>query len=260
MLKIRLAADVAPISGDFRWTLDRVRDLSFEGVELDLVKLMPLEDFTHTAVREIRKHLTDRGLALALVRLRLPRGLDDPEGLEQRLESLRRAMDLTYQLGGSITAYKMGFVPENEASPHWQILREILVDIGRWSERVGALLALETGHDPPERLEKFLRQLPQGALGLDFNPAEFALHGFDPRQALERLGPWILAYHATDVTSRPGGRGYQIVPLGHGNLDHPELLSALEQSGYQGFLIVRPTGDGDALAELKQAKEFIFRL
>jgi len=260
VLKIRLAADVGPIPGDLRETLPRIRDLALEGVELDLIGLMPLEDYTRTAIREIRKHLADWNLTLALARLRLSRGLDDPEGLEKRIEDIRRAMDLTYQLGGRYLSYRIGFIAQNSENLEWQVLKEVLADLSRWGERAGAVLAVETGWEPAADVVRLLNGLPEGGIGVEVNPAEFAMHGYDPAEAIETLGRRILAFHAGDVTSRPGGRGYRLVPLGQGNVDYPGVLTALEKVGYQGHLILRPTGEGDPLAELRQAKEFIYRL
>lgn len=260
MLKIRLAADTGPFAGDLRTTLDRIRELSMGGVELDLLQLMPLEDYTRTAVREIRKHLNDRDLSLVVTRLRLPRGLDDPEGLEQRLDQIRRGMDLTYQLGGRYISYKIGYITNSRDTPEWQILREVVRDLCYWGERYGAILAVETGFDPPDDVNSLLDGLPDGTIAVDLNPGEFLMHGFDPVAAVEKLGRWAGVFHATDATSRPGGRGYRLVPLGQGNVDYPAVLSALENSGYQGHLVLRPTGDGDPLAELRQGKDFLYRL
>jgi sugar phosphate isomerase/epimerase len=162
VLRIRLAADLGPIDIPFQQSLDRVRKMQLDGVELDLLKLMPLEDFTRTAIREIRKSLSDRNLSLAAVRYRTPRGLHYPTGIENYLDNMKKSMELTYQLGGNVTIVSLGLVPRDQKSLDWQILREIIQELCRFSERAGSVAAAETDRSPPEAFVALLDGIPEG--------------------------------------------------------------------------------------------------
>lgn len=258
MLRIRLAADLGPIDHPFQQSLDRVREMQLDAVEIDLLRLMRLEDFTRTAVREIRKNLSDRNLSLAGVRFRTGRGFDDPTGLEKRLEQTKKSMELTYQLGGNVTIVRLGHVPKERTSTDWQILREVIGELCRFGEQAGTVVAAEAERSPPEDFLALLDGVPEGGFGVDINPGELAVHGFDPVSTIQTLGSRIVTFHATDATSRPGGRGYEIVPLGRGDLDYPAILSALESTGFTGFIVLRPCGDQDPLGEIRRGKQFIY--
>lgn len=260
MLRIRLAADLGPVNTPFQQSLDRVCEMQLDGVELDLSKLMPLEDFTRTAIREIRKSLSDRNLSVAAVRYRAPRGLPYPTGIENHLDNMKRSMEVTYQLGGNVTIMSLGLVPRDEKSPDWQILREIVQELSRFGERAGSVPAAETDRSPPEEFVALLDGIPEPGFGVDVSPGELATHGFDPVAAIETFNRRIVTFHATDAINRAAGRGYDVVPLGRGDLDYPAVLSALENAGFPGFIILRPCTADDPITEIRQAKEFLFRL
>jgi len=258
VLRIRLAADLGVIDLPFQQSLDRIREMQLNAVEIDLLRLMSLEDFTRTAVREIRKNLSDRNLLLAGARFRTRRGFDDPTGLEKRLEQTQKSMELTCQLGGNVTIIRLGHVPKEKTSPDWQIMREVIGELCRFGERAGTVVAAEAERSPPEDFLKLLDGIPQGGFGVDINPGELAVHGFEPVSTIQTLGSRIVTFHATDATSRPGGYGYEIVPLGRGDLDYPAILSALEGTEFTGCIVLRPCGDQDPLGEIRRAKEFIY--
>jgi len=260
VLRIRLAADLGPIDLPFQQALDHIREINLEAVELDLLKLMPVEDFTRTAVREIRKNLADRNLRLAAVRFRTLRGFDDPLGLEQRIAQAKKSMELTYQLGGNLLLIRLGCLPKDRSSTDWQVLEEVVKEFCRFGERAGAIVVAEAERSPPEELAALLNGVPEGGFGVDINPGELAVHGFDPVSAIETLGSRVVTFHATDATMRPGGHGYELAPLGSGGIDYPPILSALEATGFSGFLILRPCGERDPLSEVRRAKEFIYSL
>jgi len=260
VLRIRLAADLGPIDIPFQQSLDRIREMQLDGVELDLSKLMPLEDFTRTATREIRKSLSDRNLSLAAVRYRTPRGLHYPTGIENYLDNMKKSMELTYQLGGNVTIMSLGLVPRDQKSLDWQILREIIQELCRFSERAGSVAAAETDRSPPEEFVALLDGIPEAGFGVDVSPGELATYGFDPVAAIETFNRRIVTFHATDAINRPGGRGYDVAPLGRGDLDYPAVLSALENAGFPGFIILRPCRADDPMTEIRQARDFLFRL
>lgn len=259
MLRIRLAADLGPIDQPIQQLLNGMREMQFDSVELDLLKLMPLEDFTNTAIREIRKSLADRDLSLAAVRYRSRGGIHRPMAIENQLEHIKKAMELTYRLGGNVTIVSLGHVPSDQSSPDWQILREIVKDLCRFSERAGSVVAAETHRSPPQHFVALFDGLPEGGFGVDVSPGELVLHDFDPVAAIEAFGPRIVTFHATDAVNRPG-RGYDIAPLGGGDIDYPAVLSALEKANFPGFIILTPCGDHDPLGEIRRAKEFLYRL
>jgi sugar phosphate isomerase/epimerase len=119
---------------------------------------------------------------------------------------------------------------------------QALADIGRSGQRVGALLAAETGPDSGAELAQLIARLPPGSIGVDLNPANLIVHGHDPREAARALAPHILHVHATDATRDVARKSGIEVPLGQGSAEWPELLGILEEQQYRGYFTIAREG------------------
>jgi sugar phosphate isomerase/epimerase len=152
---------------------------------------------------------------------------------------------------------RVGDIPEKPEGPSWDLLLQVLHDLGRHGQYVGAFLAAETGAEEPAAVKRLLDALPAGSLVVDLNPGNLLVYGHAPLDAVQTLGSHILHVHATDgVPDRARGRG-QRVPLGRGMADWPALLGALEEQGYRGdFTIERPDAD-DPEYELNAAVKYL---
>ena len=154
---------------------------------------------------------------------------------------------------------QIGRVPEDDSAGTSRLV-EALTDIGRFGQRIGALLAAETSDTGGEELAKLIARLPPGSLGVDLNPAQLIIHGHSPHAAARALGPHILHIHASDAARDVTlGRGVE-VQLGRGSAEFPELLAVLEEHQYRGYITVERRDAHDAVTELRQAVEFLRNL
>src|SRR5262249_33121472 len=143
-------------------------------------------------------------------------GLDAPENLDPRIERIKQAMSLSYELDARTVVVEAGRVPDDPEQPRGQMLTESLLALGRHGDRTGTVLALETGLESGETLRKFLDLLDSGGLGVNYDPANLLLHGFDPIANLAPLHARIKQVHAKDARAGGASRAGQEVPLGHG--------------------------------------------
>ena len=144
--------------------------------------------------------LDDLNLRVSAVAFRTRRGYAAVDDLEARIEATKRAMQTAYELGTNVVVNHIGRVPpESEPRPLSTML-EALADLGRYGQKVGALLAAETGTESGEELARLIARLPPGSIGVDLNPANLIMHGHSPREAAEALAPHVLHVHATDAT------------------------------------------------------------
>jgi sugar phosphate isomerase/epimerase len=151
-------------------------------------------------------------------------------------------------------------VPTETDESSTQLLVEVLSDLGRHGQRVGAMLAAESGTESGNALAGLIARLPPGSLGVDFNPASLILHGHDSREAIRALASHVVHFHATDATRDPAlGRGLE-VPLGQGNAEIPELLAVLEEQQYRGYITVARHDSASPLADVQQALTFLRNL
>jgi sugar phosphate isomerase/epimerase len=183
--------------------------------------------------------------------------LDD---LEARLDATRRTMQLAYDLGAGVVINHIGRVPPESDAAARSTLVQALTDLGRHGQRVGAMLAAETGTESGADLAALIASLPPASIGIDFNPAGLILNGNSPREAIGPLAPHVLHLHATDATRDLAvGRAME-VPLGQGNAELPEILAALEEQQYRGYITVARHDSASPRADLQQAIQFLRNL
>jgi sugar phosphate isomerase/epimerase len=204
--------------------------------------------------------LEDLNLRISAVTFRTRRGYAIAQDLEARVDATKRALKQAYDLGTNVLINHLGRVPAESDEAARNLMAEVLADLGRYGQRVGAMLAAETGTESGEVLAGLIARLPPGSIGVDFNPANLILQGEDPRVAIAALAPHIVHFHATDATRDLAlGRGFE-VPLGQGNAELPELLAALEEQQYRGFITVARHESSAPLADIRQALTFLRNL
>jgi sugar phosphate isomerase/epimerase len=169
-------------------------------------------------------------------------------------------MKLAYDLGTNVMVNHAGRIPPESEPAALGTLVQALSDLGRYGQRVGAIFCAETGTESGGDLAALIARLPPGAIGVDFNPASLILHGHSPREAIDPLGAHVLHFHATDATRDLAlGRALE-VPLGQGNAELPELLAALEEHQYRGYLTASRHQTTSPRSDLQQAIEFLRNL
>jgi sugar phosphate isomerase/epimerase len=242
-----------------RQGLQEAARLGARGVELDAVGDLAPGTLSQSGRRELRHLLRAHYLELTALGCPLRRGLDTPDNLQPRIEHVQKAMSLSSDLGACVAIVQAGRVPEKGDDPRAQFLLESLRALGQHGDRTGATLALETGLESGPVLRQFLARFDSGALGANLDPANLLLHGHDPYESARALGDKIVHVHARDARWASPSRAAQEVPLGHGDIDWMQLLGALEEVEYRGWLtVVRDTGE-NRLADIASGLAFLRR-
>jgi sugar phosphate isomerase/epimerase len=231
--------------------------LGADAVEIDARREFKPADLSQTALRQLRKMLNDQRLRVCAVAFRTRRGYDTLQDLDARVAGTKEAMQMAQALGASVVINHVGHIPPKPEGPEWNMLLQVLTDLGRHGQRIGAMLAAQTGHSGSADLARLIAALPEGSIGVDLDPGQLIVNGHSAQEAIELLGPHIMHVHATDgVRDLARGRGLD-VPLGRGSVDYPELLGALEERGYRGyFTIQRDTTDNPEI-EIGQAVKYL---
>lgn len=259
MPQLRTAVYLPSLKLPFRQALAAAGRIGSEAVELDARHDVPPAEMTATATRQIRKWLEDAHLKLAALHFPTRRGYSTLDGLEARIDATKRVMKLARELGCGLVVNHLGRVP-NQDDPAWSLLCEVLTDLGRYGEHVGALLAAETGSESGPELARLLAALPEGSIGITLSPGNLIINGFPPLEAVEALGPHIVHVHATDAVHDLHLRRGHEVALGRGSADFPSLLGALEEFDYRGYFTVVRYNSEDPLRELALAVQYLKNL
>jgi sugar phosphate isomerase/epimerase len=257
---LKIGVQLASLRLPLKSALEAAARLQVQGVEIDARRMLKPQDLSGTGIRHFRKLLSEYHLQVCALGFRTRRGYSTLDDLDRRVEATKEAMQFAYALGARVLINHVGSIPDEPEGPEWELLVQVLSDLGRFGQHVGVTLAAATGSEPGPNLARLLERLPPGSLGVNFDPGGLLVNGFSARQALDVLAPHVVHVHATDaVRDRAQGRGVETL-LGRGSADFPELTAVLEQAHYHGYFTVERHQPQDPLGEVRQAVEYLRNL
>lgn len=260
MSRLRIGVCLKAFGVPLRRALADAQKIGAAGVEIDATGALAPQALSQTGRRELRHLLHSHDLELTAVACPLRRGLDSDENQQQRIDFVRDAMALSFDLGPRLAVVHPGKIVDDDKDPRAAILRESLMALGSHGDRVGARLALETGLENGAALARYLGRFDTGSLAACLNPGNLLVNGHDPSVSARALGGHVIHVHATDARQDGAGKGARTVPLGHGDIDWLLLLATLEEIGYHGWLVIDREPSPGAAAELAAAVKFLRRL
>ncbi|HEY2880957.1 MAG TPA: sugar phosphate isomerase/epimerase family protein [Pirellulales bacterium] len=275
MLQIKVGVHLPSLRLPLAKGIALAAKLGADAVEIDARTQLKPSELSQTARRQLRKLLDDYRLKVCAISFPTRRGYDDTNEIDARVAGTKEAMRMAEALGSSFVVNHVGRIPTAAESSDtgerdplaslsssaqiqpWQLLVQVLSDLGRHGQHTGALLLAETGVTGGSDLARLLAALPEGTLGIDFDPGQLVAHGFDPVETIEQLGSHIMHVHATDAGRNAGGGQAAEVPLGRGSVDFPAIFAALEERGYRGYFTIRRQAARDPEFEMGQAVQYL---
>ena len=212
---------------------------------VNVVDLMPEQ------LETTRRLLEEADIAVSAIGS--PVGKADIEGdFEVELTRLRAAFAAADSVGTSLIRIFSFIIPAGRhAEFRDEVLRRVSI-FAREAEAQGKLLVHENDShmygDDAERCRDVVESIASPALKVTFDPANFVQVGVRPYdEAWPLLAPHVAHFHVKDAVAldRDGVEselqlGMSVRPAGEGEGQLPELMHALEASGYQGFLVLEP--------------------
>lgn len=258
--------------------LDKAKELGMDGVQIRVTDgdLAP-ENMSAEKRRELLQAVKDRGLTVSALCGDIGR-FDDPEINPGRIERSKRILDMAKDLETNVVTTHIGVVPGDRSHPRYQIMQEACGQLAAYADQLGAHFAIETGPETAATLKGFLDGLHSTGVAVNLDPANFVMvTGDDPVQAVHTLKDYIVHTHAKDgrrlryvepeiiyglkEEEMLGSSSFIELPLGQGDVDFKNYLTALEDIGYKGFLTIeREVGDdpaGDIAAAVKYLQGLI---
>lgn len=257
MPELKIAVRLRNLRQPFKVALQTAAELGLAAVELDARTEVRPQEMSQTAIRQLRKMLDDLRLRVAALSFYTRRGYGTPEELDRRVEATKQVQKLAYALGAGVVINHVGRVPDKPQGPEWELLLGVLRDLGEYGQRAGAVLCAETGSESGADLNRLIQALPEGMLGVNFNPGNLIINGFSATEAAEVLGPAIRYVHVKDaVRDLARGRGVE-VEIGRGSADFPTLLGILEEHDYRGYFTIERETATDPVGEVGRAIRFL---
>lgn len=257
MLQLKKSIHLDSLRQPFKTAIVTAAKLGAEAVEINGTTEIRSQEMTRTAIRHIRKLLSDLNLKVSSVHFPTRLGYGDMEQLDRRIEGTKATMKMAYELGCHVVVNRIGKIPTDTEDPRWGTMTQALLDVGNFSQKAGAWLAAKTGAEDGGTMKSLIQSLPAQYLCVDFDPAELVINGHSPTEAMKELAEHVISFRARDaVTDLSLGRGVE-VPMGQGSVDWASLLASLEEQSYQGSMTVQRDGEQGSLQEIEQAFRFL---
>ena len=234
--------------------------LGLGGVQVNATGELSPDKLGDTGRREVRNLLKTYHQQITALNCPLRHGLDVAENQQPRIEYIRQAMSLAFELGSRVVIVPCPKLPAEGEDVRATLLREALADLGRHGDRVGVLLALEIGLDSPEAVAAYLGSYDVGSLKVNYDPANLLVNGFDPVKGVIPLHKLIVHTHVRDVRRTSLTMGAKEVRLGAGDIDWLSYIATLSVVEYQGWLTIERETATDRIEEVKAAAEFLKRM
>jgi sugar phosphate isomerase/epimerase len=243
-----------------RQGLAQAAKLGVGGLQVDAKGDLSPERLTETARRELKNLLRTFNQQLTALNCPLRHGLDVADNQQPRIDHVRNAMSLAFDLGARVVIVPCPKLPDEKETERGRLLREALLDLGRHGDRVGSMLALEIGLDSPEAVRDYLAGYDVGSLKVNYDPANLLVNGFDPVRGVAPLHGLIAHTHARDARKTTVSRGAQETALGAGDVDWLSYVATLSAIEFRGWLTIERERVGDPVREMESAVGFLKRM
>jgi sugar phosphate isomerase/epimerase len=261
MTPLHIALATRCLNLPLKESLRAAASLRAKGVQFDAREEIRPGELTDTGRRQLQHLLGELGLSIASLAFPTRRSFYDGEQLDARVSAIKQTMQHAWQLQARVVTARIGKIPSDKESKPYRLLFDVLSDLARHGNQVGATLAITPTHDSPEVLSDLVVAVKTGPLGIDFDPAVFVMSGHNPADALRALHSLVLHVTARDAIRDIDAGGLETA-LGRGEVEWVELLPLLDEINYTGWVTVNRTqGDdraGDAARAIQYLKNIMF--
>jgi len=258
--RLKTGAFLSSFRLDFKSALKKAQEIGLAGIQLSSLKdEIDVENISPKKAAEIAKMFKAHNLVISAVCGDIGGfAVDDESEAKKRIERTKKIMDNTTLLGVEIVQTHIGFVPQNfDTDKKAQVMRKCLEEVGKYGEKTGVLLATETGPEPASTMKRFLDTIRIPAIKVNYDPANLAMNGFDCIGGVRELKDYIIHSHAKDGRKNPDDKGRKEQPLGKGDVNFPEYITAMDAIGYDGFYVIEREVGEDPARDIAEAKRFL---
>jgi sugar phosphate isomerase/epimerase len=198
-------------------------------------------DFSRAQLASFKTALDDAGVSVSAIGSPIGK-IDVRAAFPPELQRLRRIADVADAVGTRMVRVFSFLIPEGEPP---EMYRSRVIDQMAALAAVAAERGLVLAHenekliygDVPQRCADIITSVGSPALRATFDAANFVQCGVRPHtDAYRLLRPYLLYVQVKDALAATG----EVVPAGHGDGEVRETLSALIESGFDGYLSLEP--------------------
>lgn len=227
-----------------------------QGVQLALKKELHPNELTETGRRQFLHYMEELSLQISSLHLPMRRELTDLDQLDERLSEIRKMLDFAWTLKTPHVTLRIGRIPTEVESKEYDILRQVLNDLARYSNHVGSTLCLIPTNDSAESMLQMLTDVTAGPIGIDLDPASLIMAGQNPVKALRLLHRYVFHVQGRDGLRDIDGTGIETT-LGRGQVEWDELVALLLEIPYRGWITVNRTRGEHRIIESADAIKYL---
>lgn len=232
------------------------------------------ESMDAAARRDFRSRVADAGLKISAVCGDLGCGFANAALNPELIRRSKLIMELAKELGTDIVTTHIGVVPADKKAARYAVMQDACGELARYANDLGSHFAVETGPERSEVLKEFLDGLGSKGVAVNFDPTNLVMvAGERPETAVKNLGEYIVHTHAKDGRQifyrdpevifglKPDDGikqpSFEELPLGEGDVNFPQYLTALEATGYRGYLTVEREVGNDPCGDINKAVKYL---
>jgi len=261
----------------FRKAVEKAASLGVQGLQMYMTQgEMDPRSLSEQTIKERLDIIKSNGLVVSAICGDLGHGFGNPEENPRLIELSKIILDKAMLFETNIVTTHIGVVPPDKSHPRYSVMQEACATLAEYADTLGGHFAIETGPETADVLKGFLDSLGSRGVAVNLDPANFVMvTGDDPAKAVHTLKDYIVHTHAKDGVKlldrdpeiiygirkedevASWGVAFREMPLGEGNVNFDEYLTALENIGFKGFLTIeREVGD-DPAKDIGLAVEFL---
>jgi sugar phosphate isomerase/epimerase len=230
------------ISPELDEQLNTLADESMHHMELRSVWDKNVLDLTDEELEKVKSTASERGIKISSIGSPIGKTLIT-DAFDPHLERFRRALHAARVMGAPYVRIFSFFIPDGHDPGRYR--DEVLARMdafAREAEDAGLTLLHENEKhiygDVPSRCLDILTQIDSPALRAAWDAANFVQCGVirPYTEGYDSLRPFIEYVHIKDALAGSG----QVVPAGEGDGELRETISALRDSGFEGFFSLEP--------------------
>jgi len=275
MKKFQLGAFLESFRTDTTEAIKQVSNLGLDGFQMgaNYGKYTP-ENMSKSDRKELLSLVKGYGLRFSALCSDFGHGFMEPKMNRELIERTLRIAEMALDLETTIITTHIGVIPIDPEHERYKIMLDACYTLAQSADRMGVVLAIETGPETAQVLKVFLDIISCKGIGVNMDPANLVMTiGDDPVKAVYTLKDYIVHTHAkdgrrlieTDIEILYGviegaikdAVYFEELPLGQGDVDFNGYLNALADIGYNGFLTIeREVGENPA-DDIKLARDFL---
>lgn len=240
---MKLGVITDEVSQDIGEAVRFAREFGLDGVELRSVEDHSIDEITPERLKEIAGRIHDSGLSVCNLSSSFYKcSLDSEADAAQNIEKLKRLLEAAHLLGcGTIRGFS--FFDTGDFDGRFDDICEKFTVPGELIRKEGVRLLLEA--DPSvfttncARLARLLSALDDPVFGAIYDPGNdiYDPNGEQPfPDGFNAVRPFIRHVHIKDACLQDG-RPHS-VRVGTGSVPYPQILNALSETGYEGYLVL----------------------